>query len=49
MHFLLKGPFGDFEQKTWWLQLLYIYIYSIIYIVFITEKILRVAIKSWPE
>ena len=22
MHVLLKGPFGDFEQKTLWLQLL---------------------------
>ena len=22
MHFFLKGSFGDFEQKTWWLQLL---------------------------
>ena len=22
MHFLLKGPFGDVEQKTCWLQLL---------------------------
>ena len=22
MHFLLRGPFGDFEQKSCWIQLL---------------------------
>ena len=30
MHFWLKGPFADFEQKTWWLQLLNFCLYLLL-------------------
>ena len=30
IHFLLKDPFGDFEQKTWWLQLLSFCLYVLL-------------------